>query len=202
MYEAKNKSYPSHPVFCRYYASSVGIDPKNDMYLKFLRFLGKKHASIVHTWDMFFDDKKNIEIFQEYCSNGTLEKYVASKKVTEEEISLYAWQLLRGMDFLGDIGIAHRDIHPKNLVLRPANKYNLLKISNFRKAAVYWDISSNDVTFIPCLPAKQQASDGDNYQAPECYGDSKTEEFDPIIGSSSECLPYFLYFVIPSSFLA
>lgn len=184
LFEAKNKDYPNHPVACRFYDCKVGIDPKDAMYLKFLRHLGKKHASIVHTWELFVDDVKNIEIFQEYCANGSLEKYAQGKSLDEKEISLYAWQLLRGMDFLGDIGIAHREVHPKNLVLRAANEYNVLKISNFRQAVVYWSVQDNDITYIPCLPAKQQSSDGENFQPPEVYGDPKREEYDPIIADT------------------
>ena len=64
------------------------------------------------TWDIFLgeDGGQTIEIVQEYCSNGTLEKLVkdGGKKLEELEISLYGWQLLQGMDFLGDIGIVHR----------------------------------------------------------------------------------------------
>ena len=75
-----------------------------------MRHLGKKHANIAHTWELFVDQQKNIEIFEEYCKNGNLEKFVGSKALEEKEIALYAWQLLRGMDFLGDIGIAHRKL--------------------------------------------------------------------------------------------
>ena len=184
LFAAKNNDYPNHPVACRFYDAKVGIDPKDSMYLKFLRHLGKKHASIVHTWELFMDDTDNIEIFQEYCGNGSLQKYLEDKRLEEKESSLYAWQLLRGMDFLGDIGIAHREIHPKNLVLRAANEYNVLKISNFRQAVVYWSVADNDVTFIPCVSADQQSSDGNNYQAPEVYGNPKKEEFDPIVADT------------------
>ncbi len=45
----------------------------------------------------------------EWCAGGNLEKYcTGGKKLQENEVALYGWQLLRGMDFLGDIGIAHR----------------------------------------------------------------------------------------------
>ena len=149
-----------------------------------LSFIYLSIASIVHTWELFVNDDNNIEIFQEYCANGSLEKFVKGKNLDEKEISIYAWQLLKGMDFLGDIGIAHRDIHPKNMVLRAAKEYNFLKISNFRQAVVYWNVQDNDVIFISCQPAKQQSSDGENFQAPEVYGDAKREQFDPIIADT------------------
>ena len=168
LYEATNKDYPKHPVACRIYDAKVGINSVDSMYLKFLRHLGKKHASIVHTWEIFVDPKRNIEIFCEYCSVGSLNDLIEKKQLEEQEQAIYVWQLLRGMDFLGDIGIAHREIHPKNLVLRQATKYNSLKISNFRKSVIYWSIEDNDVNYVPCIPSSQQASDGQNFEAPVC----------------------------------
>lgn len=62
----------------------------------------------MHTWDLFVDRKKNIEIIQEFCADGNLADFISRGNIDEKEISLYAWQLMRGMDFLGDLGIAHR----------------------------------------------------------------------------------------------
>ena len=83
------------------------------------------------------------------------------------------------------------DISPKNLVLRPAAKpYHMLKISNFRRAVVYWDVEKNDVSFLPCLPVEEQKSKVEGtgspgtFQAPECYGDPAKEAFDPIIADT------------------
>ena len=186
LYEGKNKDYPNHPVACRIYNAKSNIDPKDSMYLKFIRHLGKKHACIVHTWELFADEQNNIEIYQEYCLNGSLQKYVENRKspLEEKEASLYGWQLIRGLNFLGDIGIAHRDIQPKNLVLREATEFNQLKLTNFRKAIVYWSIENNDVAFLPCWQEEQQPIDGINYQAPEVYGDPNNEQFDPIIADT------------------
>ena len=68
--------------------------------------------------------------------------------------------------------------------MREASKYNMIKITNFRQAIVYWNPTTADINFLPCLPAEQQASDGANYQAPECYGDPAKEQFDPIIADT------------------
>lgn len=153
-------------------------------YLKMLRHLGKKSASIVHTWGVFIDDSKNIEIMQGYASNGTLEKLATDKTLEELDMAVYGWQLLRGMEFMGDIGIVHRDISPKSIVLGPAKEYNALKITNFRKAVIYFNVDEADIQYQPCLAAEQQAKDGNNYQAPEVYGDPKKEEYDPVIADT------------------
>lgn len=184
LFEATHKDYPEFPLACRVYESSVGLEA-NDFYLKVLRHLGKKHASIVNTWDMFIDESSSaLKIFVEYCGKGTLETVVKEGSLEGTTISLYSLQLLRGMDFLGDIGIAHRDIRPKNCFIKEGVKDHLLKISNFRRAITYWNVQDNDVTFLPCINVKQLEKDGENYQAPEVYGDEKKEEFDPVIADT------------------
>ncbi|KAI2797587.1 hypothetical protein BLOT_014121 [Blomia tropicalis] len=175
IFKATNSDYPTHPLMCRIYPNKAKINPENSIYLKFLRHLSKKHASIVHTWEVFADNAKNIEIFQEFCSAGNLQDYINKKKIDELEIALYGWQLLRGLDFLGDIGICHRDIQPRNLMLREANEYHMIKITNFKQAIIYWSIQDNDVALVSCRPAKQQASDGLHFMAPEVYGDANNE---------------------------
>lgn len=60
----------------------------------------------------------------------------------------------------------------------------MVKITNFRRAIVYWNVEENDIIFLACQPAEQQASDGANYQAPETYGDPAKENFDPIVADT------------------
>lgn len=77
------------------------------------------------------------------------------------------------------------DIAPRNLVLRQAVKYNVLKITGFRKAIIYWNIETSDIAWASCLPAEQQATDGANYQAPEVYSENPEKEaFDPVVADT------------------
>ncbi len=68
----------------------------------------------------------------------------------------------------------------------PANdNLNLLKITNFNRAIIYWSVEENDVAFQPCHPADQQAKDAQgSLQAPECYGDPSKEEYDPVVADT------------------
>lgn len=71
-------------------------------------------------------------------------------------------------DFLGDLGIAHRNIQPKNVLLRETvSKYSLAKLTNFQKAVIYWNVEESDIVLIPCRDVKCQISDGNSYQPPE-----------------------------------
>src|SRR5699024_5611458 len=69
------------------------------------------------------------------------------------------------------------------------------KITNFRRAVIYWDVAKNNITFLPCLPLPGQQSSSASasaasqpeascFQAPECYGDPAKEAFDPIIADT------------------
>ena len=165
-FEATHSQNPGQSLACRIYESGKIEDPPNSLYLKTLKHLGKKHASIAHTWDIF-DNAGKIEVFCEWCANGNLQDYMEKQgSLDETEATLYAYHLLRGMDFLGDIGIAHRDIQPKNLVLRPCNPMNQLKIAEFKDSIIYWSSEENDVVMVACRPADHQKKDGKNFQAP------------------------------------
>lgn len=46
LFAAKNKDYPTQPVICRIFKAKEGIDPKQSIYLKFLRHIAKKHGNL------------------------------------------------------------------------------------------------------------------------------------------------------------
>ncbi|KPM05947.1 serine/threonine kinase-like protein 3 [Sarcoptes scabiei] len=185
-YHSINQKYPTKQLCCRIIEPSASspelskLLESNNLYWRILKHLGKKHQYIVQTWDLFLNDKNSLEIHQEYCPLGDLDRFVRSNSLSEQQIALYAWQLLKGLDFLGDIGISHRNIQPKNLFLVPGEPENCLKITNLENAIIYWNIENNDIVFQSCLPISQQLVDGENFQAPEIYGDPNEEEFDPI----------------------
>lgn len=179
--ETKVKADPRYPVCCRIYPAS---SKPEEFYLKVLRHLGRKHASIVQTWEIFAEESGETLIIQDFCP-GTLETLLkGSETVKEPQIQIMAWQLLRGLNFLGDIGIAHRDIQPKNIFVKAATEANyIVKLSNFYKAIIYWSTETDDVVFAPCRKVADMLTDGEAYQAPETYG-QEGEEFDTIIADT------------------
>ena len=57
-------------------------------------------------------------MIQENCCNGELFSYITSKnKLKEEEACRLFQQLISALDYLGRLGIAHRDVKPENLLL-------------------------------------------------------------------------------------
>lgn len=104
-----------------------------------------------------------------------------SQPLTERQAAVWAKQVYRALDFLGDQAIAHREISPAHLVIQPQSSGEVwCKLTGFKEAIIYWDMSANDIAYSQCWPAERQAADGANFQPPEVYGDPTKERFDPI----------------------
>ena len=76
-----------------------------------------------------FEDQKNFYIIMEFCENGELFNRIVEKKfLTEEEASIFYYQLINGLEYIHKNNIVHRDLKPENLLLA---KNDLLKIIDF-----------------------------------------------------------------------
>jgi 5'-AMP-activated protein kinase catalytic alpha subunit len=54
----------------------------------------------------------------EHCCNGELFSYITSKnKLKEEESCRLFQQLIAALEYLGRLGLVHRDVKPENLLL-------------------------------------------------------------------------------------
>ncbi len=108
-----------------------------------------------------------------------------SQPLTERQAAVWAKQIYRALDFLGDQAIAHRDLSPTHLVIQPQSSSEVwCKLTGFKQAIIYWDTNCNDIAYCQCWPSERQAADGANFQPPEVYGDPTKEQFDPIQGMS------------------
>lgn len=180
--EAKSSLAPGTAMSVRIYPAKTET---SSLHLKILRYLGRKHPYIVHTYELFYD-AENVLVFQEFATMGNLVEYLEQcQPLSEREAVVWARQVYRALDFLGDQAIAHRELSPIHLVVQPQHNGEVwLKLTGFKNAVIYWDCQTNDVIFLPCLPLEQQKIDGCNFQAPEVYGDSSKEQFDPILGKT------------------
>lgn len=96
----------------------------------------------------------------------------------EKEVQLVACQMRMGMDFLGDMGLAHRSITPYHILVMHKNMR--IKLTGFRKAIIYYNDKKSDLNYQPCRPLEKKKTAGNDYHAPESYGDHKKEFFDPV----------------------
>lgn len=122
--------------------------------------------------------RDKVYIFMEYCSGGSLANLLEHGRIEDETVvQVYALQMLEGLAYLHQSGIAHRDIKPENILL---DHNGIIKYVDFGAAKV---IARQNKTLqptnesplaaaagpgLPKVPAKQKSMTGTPmYMSPE-----------------------------------
>lgn len=92
------------------------------------------HPNIVSTEDLCVSSSDRWCHVMEYCSGGDLFSLIEKSFMKGEEKLCCFKQLLRGVSYLHDHGIAHRDIKPENLLISSDGH---LKITDFGVSEVF-----------------------------------------------------------------
>ncbi|KAI9033579.1 kinase-like domain-containing protein [Phycomyces nitens] len=92
------------------------------------------HPNIVRTIDLVLDERKRYCTVMEYCPGGDLFSSIMADRMTEAEKGCCFKQLVQGLAYLHQNGVAHRDIKPENLLLTMDGK---IKITDFGVSDVY-----------------------------------------------------------------
>lgn len=151
----------------------------NPNYFKILRHIGKKHPCLVQTWEIVTASPGKTWLLQEMCNKGDLPTYLAKNGPQPESVVCeWAKELFKALDYLGDMGVCHRNICPRYIMLH--HKDLNIKLTGFYDALVYWDVVKEDILYFPCKPMSQINRSAPDFQAPEVYGDPDKEEYDPI----------------------
>lgn len=127
-----------------------------------------KHINIIDTLDLLKDAKGDYCEVMEFCSGGDLYTLIiAAGKLEYAEADCFFKQLIRGVNYMHDMGVAHRDLKPENLLL---TQQGVLKITDF----------GNGECFKMAWETEIQLSEGvcgsSPYIAPEEF---VQEKFDP-----------------------
>jgi len=126
-----------------------------------------RHPNVIHTLDLLKDAKGDYCEVMEYCAGGDLYTLVLSSgKLEVQEADCFFKQLMRGVKYLHEMGVAHRDLKPENLLLTTRG---VLKITDFGNGECFrmaWEQEAHMVSGL-CGSAP--------YIAPEEYTD---KEFD------------------------
>ena len=127
-----------------------------------------RHPNVIHTLDLMKDAKGDFCEVMEFCAGGDLYTLVlAAGKLEVVEADCYFKQLMRGVEYIHEMGVAHRDLKPENLLL---TTHGSLKITDFGNGECFrmaWEKEPHMVAGL-CGSAP--------YIAPEEYVDN---EFDP-----------------------
>ncbi|MCJ1307563.1 serine/threonine-protein kinase HAL4/sat4 [Agyrium rufum] len=127
-----------------------------------------RHPNVIHTLDLLQDAKGDYCEVMEFCAGGDLYTLVlAATKLDVQEADCYFKQMMRGVEYMHEMGVAHRDLKPENLLL---TTHGSLKITDFGNGECFrmaWEKEAH-MTAGLCGSAP--------YIAPEEYVD---KEFDP-----------------------
>lgn len=94
--------------------------------------LALKHPNIIETVDIIYETDKIYQVM-EYCEYD-LFAIVMSGKMTLEEVYCGFKQLINGVKYMHQAGLAHRDLKLDNCVI---NEQGILKIIDFGSAVVF-----------------------------------------------------------------
>lgn len=127
-----------------------------------------RHPNVIHTLDLLQDAKGDYCEVMEYCAGGDLYTLVlAAGRLEVAEADCLFKQLMRGVEYMHEMGVAHRDLKPENLLL---TTHGALKITDFGNGECFrmaWEEEAH-MTAGLCGSAP--------YIAPEEYIE---KEFDP-----------------------
>ncbi|KAH7641346.1 protein kinase-like protein [Dermatophagoides farinae] len=201
IFACHNHQEPDSTLICRMYQSNACIDPVDDLYLKILRFVGRKCPDIVGTFDIFYDQTRRIYLFQELANRGNCLEYLKAGTFVEPTQAIrWSYSIWNAMDFLGNCGVVHRGIRPKHIMLKshPLSGTLTAKLGSFRDAIIYWNHETGTIMNMEKRPwANIKYA---NFQAPESFTkiqdsiDTK-ETYDPIMADIWSFGATFFYII-------
>jgi serine/threonine protein kinase len=167
-----HKTEPCNPHIDRYYALKIfRRRPRQDEHVfqkiivsEFSIASSLHHQNVVRTFELVPLDVGNFCECMEYCSGGDLHSLITtSGRLMEAEADCFFKQLLRGICYIHEMGIAHRDLKPENLLL---NSNGCLKISDFGSSECFrfaWEehisMSTERRGSVPYISAEQYLLD-------------------------------------------
>ncbi|KAJ0132007.1 Uncharacterized protein HZ326_24904 [Fusarium oxysporum f. sp. albedinis] len=132
-----------------------------------LCFKALLHPNVIYTLKLLKDTKGDYCEVMEFCSDSDLHSLVCSVgKLKWYEADCFFKLIMRGVEYIHEIGVAHLDLKPKHLLLTGDG---LLKVSGFGRSECVCLAWEKDVHMVSGIRGSGP------YIAPEEYTD---EEFD------------------------
>ncbi|KAM3557289.1 hypothetical protein MY1884_004608 [Beauveria asiatica] len=126
-----------------------------------------RHPNVIHTLDLLKDAKGDYCEVMEFCAGGDLYTLILSSgKLEVQEADCFFKQMMRGVEYLHEMGVAHRDLKPENLLLTTRGGLKITDFGNGECFRMAWETDAHMVSGL-CGSAP--------YIAPEEYTD---KEFD------------------------
>ena len=94
---------------------------ENEIITKF------NHINVIYVYQII-ENPENYYIIMEYCEKDLFDYIVEKDHLSEDEASIFFYQLINGVEYIHKTGIVHRDLKPENILL---TKDKTLKIIDF-----------------------------------------------------------------------
>lgn len=144
-----------------------------------------RHPNVVYTLDLVQDTDTSFCVIMEYCAGGDLYSRIrTADKLSSKEANCFFKQLMCGIQYIHETGVAHRDLKPDNLLLTVRGT---LKIADFGNAECFrlpWEGKCRQTTGLcgsfPYISPEQysdhefDASSADIWSAGVIYMDMRT----------------------------
>jgi protein-serine/threonine kinase len=126
-----------------------------------------RHANVIRILDLFHVEQDRFYEVMEFCAGGDLFSLVQTAgRLEVGEAGCFMKQLMRGVKYLHEIGVAHCDLKPENLLLTTTGG---LKITDFGFCQYLVSSASDEIKLLSGIRGSVP------YIAPEEYTD---DEFD------------------------
>lgn len=125
------------------------------------------HDNIVNTYDIF-DSMKHLHLVIEYMEGGELFDIIADQgHLSEQRASQVVREIIKGVDYLHEVGVVHCDIKPENILCKSQQWPLQVKLCDFGLANFYDKYNNSTMTAMIGTPG---------YVAPEVI---KREPYGP-----------------------
>lgn len=142
------------PVIEKILSSSQG--------LVYERLKGLHHPNVAPVLDVVYHEGQSI-VIMEYVGGTTLQGMLKQRGyLNAQEAVEIVVQLLNGLEFLHDLGLVHRDIHPGNVLVSSDNVVKILDLGIARRVR---EKASQDTSILGTV----------GFAAPEQYGFAQTD---------------------------
>ncbi|KAK6456441.1 kinase domain-containing protein [Scheffersomyces xylosifermentans] len=103
-----------------------------------------KNMNIIDTLDLLKDAKGDYCEVMEFCSGGDLYTLIiAAGKLEYAEADCFFKQIIRGVNYMHDMGVSHRDLKPENLLL---TQNGVIKITDFGNGECFKVAWENEIS--------------------------------------------------------
>ncbi|KAH9425181.1 hypothetical protein DERP_013412 [Dermatophagoides pteronyssinus] len=194
IYRVKHRDFSQLPMVVRVYEKEQANQIRNPLYFRILRYLGKKHPSILQTWDVFQNINNQIFVFQQHTHIIDLTQYILGRQPdgeVESVVCQWSRQLCRVLEYLINSAVCHNNLTSSTVLISLRDKTSI-QLTGFYRSFIYSANYRDNLR--PPLPLRNRDTNRPDFKPPEVFGtEYQTVKYDPLVADmwSLGCIIYF-----------